>query len=154
MNQSLSSHPKIIKTSANFSSIIKQDPRSVEDQNQVKEKLLNEAKKKHRDYLNWSLFSLVVFFPMFFLWFPALIYAIKCKRSYCKFDLQSASWYSRLSHFYNVICLILGIVFYLNALTIFPMFITRNIHYHILVIMIPTLFVFILHVLRILIINN
>ena len=152
MNQSHAFRPIII--TSNFSSVAKLDPKSVEEQNQENEKRLNDVKKKHPEYVCWSLLSMVIFLPMFFLWFPALVYAIKCKTSYCKFDLVNASWYSNLARFYNILCLILGILFYLNALTIFPMFFTRDYTYHIPVIIVPTVFVFVLHLLRILIIKD
>jgi hypothetical protein len=152
MNQSHTFRPIII--TSNFSSVAKLDPKSVEEQNQENEKRLNDVKKKHPEYVCWSLLSMVIFLPMFFLWFPALVYAIKCKTSYCKFDLVNASWYSNLARFYNILCLILGILFYLNALTIFPMFFTRDYTYHIPVIIVPTVFVFVLHLLRILIIKD
>ncbi len=114
----------------------------------------NEPVKKHNDYITWSIISMVLFLPLFTFWLPAFIYSLKSRYKYHKKDVRNGSWYAKISMFYNLCCLILGLIFYLNAMILVPMFITRNITYHIIVIMVPIIFIYILHFLRYLVVIN
>ena len=114
----------------------------------------NVPVEKHNDYITWSLISMVIFLPMFIFWVPAFIFSLKSKYKYHKKDIRNGAWYAKISMFYNLCCLILGLLFYLNVMILLPMFVTRNIHYHILVIMVPIVFIYILHLLRYLVVVN
>ncbi len=114
----------------------------------------NEPVEKYNDFITWSLISMVIFLPMFIFWVPAFIYSLKAKYKYHKKDIRNGLWYAKISMFYNLCCLILGLIFYLNAMILVPMFLTRNVHYHILVIMVPIVFIYILHFLRYLVVVN
>ena len=113
-----------------------------------------EKQEKKQCFLAWSIINMVLFIPLFILWFPALVYSIKSKKSYYYFDNSNGSWYAKVSMFLNLSCVIVGLIGWLLTMIIAPMFLTQNYTYHIIVIFVPPFFVFILHAIRTVIVYN
>lgn len=113
-----------------------------------------EKQEMKQSYLVWSIMSMVLFIPLFILWFPALVYSIKSKKSYYYFDNSNGSWYAKVSMLLNLSCLIVGLIGWLLTMIIAPMFLTQNYTYHIIVIFVPPFLVFILHAIRVVIVYN
>lgn len=138
-------HPHYTRNFSSQCSKASNNPRVVQ---MSTEEFIEDPPKKHQTFIAWSIISMVLFLPVFVFWIPALIFAIRAKHSYFKDDDRNGSWYANLSRIFNISCLIFGLIFYLNAMISVPMIVTRDIHYHILVIMVPILFISILHVIR------
>ena len=131
------------------------EPELIELEFAIKKKnSIREAKCNKPDWLKWSIFSCIIFLPLFFLWLPALYYSLCARYDYRHQQTQSGSLSAKRSLLLNTMCLIFGLILYLQFAILFPLSFLTNFKFHIAVVFIPPSLVFILHLIRIILLIN
>ena len=105
-------------------------------------------------WLKWSVFSCIIFLPLFIFWLPALYYSLCARYDYRHQQIQSGSLSAKRSLLLNTMCLIFGLIMYLQFAILFPLSFLNNFKFHIAVVFIPPSLVFILHLIRIILLIN
>lgn len=80
---------------------------------------------KEKTWIMWSIFSLIVFFPFFFFWIPALVFSLKAKNRLRQNNFSTAKKMAKLSLTFNILCLVFGIIGYTAAIVV-PILIINN----------------------------
>ncbi len=68
--------------------------------------------------LRWSVVSLVIFFPLFIFWIPALICSISARNKFIVNDIKGGKLLANIALILNIVCLVFACVGYLCALIV------------------------------------
>ena len=66
----------------------------------------------------WSVVSLVIFFPLFIFWVPALICSITARNKFFVNDVKAGKLYAKFALGLNISCLVFACIGYLCAIIV------------------------------------
>lgn len=84
----------------------------------IKNNYIGVRTRREKTWIMWSIFSLIIFFPFFFFWIPALIFSLKAKNRFRENNFSKAKKMATMSLVFNVLCLIIGIIGYTVAIVV------------------------------------
>ena len=113
-SQPIQSTPNDFNTPLPHQLIYTPTPRFIKCDNYNYEAEMNIEK----DWLLWSIVNLIIFFPFFIFWLPALICSISARGRFMVKDYKGGKSFANISLVLNIMCLLFAILGYLCAIII------------------------------------
>lgn len=74
----------------------------------------------YRAQLVFGLINAIIFFPLFFFWVPALVYAYNSRSYYLAYNYKKANYCAKSAKGINIGCVVFGVILYILLMIVLP----------------------------------